>query len=53
MTDERDEMIERVSAALRESPAVDPAAKARVLVAVATERERGTRAVRSPALRHR
>jgi hypothetical protein len=53
MTDERDEMIERVSAALRESPAVDPAAKARVLVAVAAERERGTRAVRSPALRHR
>lgn len=40
MTDERDEVIERVSAVLREPPVVDTNAKARLLVAVAAERER-------------
>ena len=40
MTDEQDEMIDRISAALRPLPEVDPAARARVLVAVAAERER-------------
>jgi hypothetical protein len=40
MTDERDEVIERVRAVLREPPTVDPSARARLLVAVAAERER-------------
>jgi hypothetical protein len=40
VTDERDETIDRLAAALREMPQVDSAAKARVLVAVAAERER-------------
>lgn len=40
MTDERDEVIERVRAALREPPVVDPSARARLLVAVAAQRER-------------
>ena len=40
MTDERDEVIERVRAVLREPPVVDPSARARLLVAVAAERER-------------
>lgn len=44
MTDERDKMIERVAADLRELPMVDPSARARVLVAVAAERERSARA---------
>jgi len=43
MTDERDDVIERVSAVLREPPVVDAGAKARLLVAVAAERERSTR----------
>ena len=40
MTDERDELIERVSGVLRPLPVVDESAKARVLLAVAAERER-------------
>src|SRR5829696_4656468 len=50
MHDETDETIERIAAALRPLPDVDPAEKARVLVAVAAERERsrvaGVRAAR-------
>jgi hypothetical protein len=49
--DDADETIIRISAALRTMPEVDPAQKARVLVAVAAERERARerriRAVRS------
>jgi hypothetical protein len=49
-TDDTDETITRIAAALRPLPAVDPAEKARVLVAVAAERERartaGMRTVR-------
>ena len=41
MHDETDETIARIAAALRPLPDVDPAQKARVLVAVAAERERG------------
>ena len=40
MHDETDETITRIAAALRPLPEVDPAQKARVLVAVAAERER-------------
>ena len=40
MHDETDETIIRIGAALRPLPEVDPAQKARVLVAVAAERER-------------
>lgn len=40
MHDETDETIIRIAAALRPLPEVDPASKARVLVAVAAERER-------------
>ena len=40
MHDETDETITRIAAALRPLPDVDPANKARVLVAVAAERER-------------
>ena len=40
MHDETDETIERIAAALRPLPDVDRAEKARVLVAVAAERER-------------
>ena len=40
MHDETDETIERIAASLRALPEVDPARKARVLVAVAAERER-------------
>ena len=40
MHDETDETIIRIAAALRPLPEVDPAQKARVLVAVAAERER-------------
>jgi hypothetical protein len=40
VSDERDEMIERIAARLRPLPDVDAAARARVLVAVAAERER-------------
>ena len=40
MNDETDETITRIAAALRQLPAVDPTHKARVLVAVAAERER-------------
>ena len=51
MTDEQDEMIERISARLRPLPDVDPAAKARLLVAVAAERERDReRAARRPGV---
>ena len=50
MHDETDETIVRIAAALRPLPDVDPAEKARVLVAVAAERERsrvaGIRAAR-------
>lgn len=41
---ERDESIERVASRLRTMPVVDPEAKARVLIAVAAERERSARA---------
>jgi hypothetical protein len=41
--DEQDETIERIAAALRPLPSVDDSAKARVLVAVAAERERDRR----------
>ncbi len=37
---EQDESIERIASRLRTMPAVDPEAKARVLVAIAAERER-------------
>lgn len=50
MTDERDDLMERVRATLREPPTVDPSARARVLVAVAAERERAT--AQSYARRH-
>ena len=40
MHDETDETLARIAEALRPLPDVDPAEKARVLVAVATERER-------------
>jgi hypothetical protein len=41
VSDEQDEMIERIAAQLRPLPEIDPAARARVLIAVAAERERG------------
>ncbi|HEX7979234.1 MAG TPA: isoamylase early set domain-containing protein [Gemmatimonadaceae bacterium] len=44
MHDETDETITRITAALRQPPAVDPTHKARVLVAVAAERERAREA---------
>ena len=44
MIDERDEMIERIASVLRPLPQVDDSAKARVLVAIAAERERGREA---------
>jgi hypothetical protein len=44
MQDETDETITRITAALRQLPAVDSAHKARVLVAVAAERERAREA---------
>lgn len=44
MDDETDETIVRIAAALRPMPAVDPARKAGVLVAVAAERERAREA---------
>ena len=44
MNDETDETIARIAAALRPMPAVDPARKASVLVAVAAERERAREA---------
>lgn len=50
MHDETDETIVRIAAALRPLPDVDPAQKARVLVAVAAERERA-RAARLRAVR--
>jgi hypothetical protein len=40
MTDEHDETIDRIASVLRPLPQVDDAARARVLVAVAAERER-------------
>lgn len=40
MTEERDVMLDQILSALRPLPAVDEAAKARVLIAVAAERER-------------
>jgi hypothetical protein len=43
VSDEQDETIGRISAALRPLPEVDPSARARVLVAVAAERERDRR----------
>jgi hypothetical protein len=50
MRDDADETIARIAAALRPLPDVDPAQKARVLVAVAAERDRdrrkGARSVR-------
>ena len=44
MDDETDETITRIAAALRQLPVVDSAHKARVLVAVAAERERAREA---------
>jgi hypothetical protein len=46
MHDETDEIIARVAAALRPLPEIDPSSKARVLVAVAAERERAREARR-------
>lgn len=43
MRDDADETIARIAAALRPLPDVDPAQKARVLVAVAAERDRDRR----------
>ncbi|MEO5814074.1 MAG: isoamylase early set domain-containing protein [Gemmatimonadaceae bacterium] len=40
MSDEHDEMIDRIAGVLRPLPQVDDSARARVLVAVAAERER-------------
>ena len=40
MSEERDELFERVASALRPLPEVNPEAKARVLIAIAAERER-------------
>lgn len=53
MHDDADQTIERIAAALRPLPDVDPAQRARVLVAVAAERERDrrTRAGRMRAIR--
>ena len=52
MHDDADETIERIAEALRPLPAVDPAHRARVLVAVAAERERDREArVRRAAVR--
>ena len=48
MNDEHDEIIDRIAGVLRPLPQVDDAARARVLVAVAAERERA----REDALRH-
>ncbi|MFL5606056.1 MAG: isoamylase early set domain-containing protein [Gemmatimonadaceae bacterium] len=53
MTDEQDEMIERISAALRPLPEVDASARARVLVAVAAERERDRATARRVRSRRR
>ena len=53
MHDETDETIERIAAALRPLPEVDPAEKARVLVAVAAERERSRTARLGAARRWR
>ena len=46
MTDDRDAMIDRIASTLRPLPPVDDSAKARVLVAVAAERERAREDVR-------
>ena len=46
MTDDRDAMIDRIARTLRPLPPVDDSAKARVLVAVAAERERAREEVR-------
>jgi hypothetical protein len=46
VSDEQDEMIDRIAAALRPLPEVDASAQARVLVAVAAERERDRASVR-------
>ena len=48
MIDEHDEMIDRIAGVLKPLPQVDDSARARVLVAVAAERERA----REDALRH-
>ena len=53
MTDEHDEMIERVAARLRPLPEVRSEAKARVLVAVAAERERDRSRERASRVRRR
>ena len=53
MHDETDETITRIAAALRQLPAVDPAHKAQVLVAVAAERERARQARMRAARRWR
>jgi 1,4-alpha-glucan branching enzyme len=51
VTDERDETIERIASGLRPLPEIDPAARARVLVAVAAEREQDREQQRRPARR--
>ena len=53
MDDETDETITRIAAALRQLPAVDPTHKAKVLVAVAAERERAREARMRAARRWR
>jgi hypothetical protein len=51
VSDERDETIDRLAAALRALPEVDPSARARLLVAVAAERARDRES--APARRRR
>ena len=50
MIDEHDEMIDRIAGVLRPLPQVDDAARARVLVAVAAERERAREEMRRRSL---
>ncbi|MES2180430.1 MAG: isoamylase early set domain-containing protein [Gemmatimonadota bacterium] len=49
MIEEGDEMLDRIVAELRPLPAVDDTAKARVLIAIAAERERDREALRRRA----
>ena len=51
MTDERDAMLDRVVEALKPLPHVDETAKARVLIAVAAERERDREAAARQPIR--
>src|SRR2546423_10803516 len=51
VTDERDETIDRIAEALQELPEVDAAARARVLVAVAAERQKDRERAAGPRRR--